>query len=122
MNSTEHQEFRELAGALFDEVIAPHGQTRAAAGEQAYYPTAGDAEATTYYSPPWARVMTEADFEFPGGGTADGLIDAVTALWDTQGEIELAAMAPRLKDIAEALHGEEPDDDGTVSIFCYTLT
>lgn len=122
MSSTEHNPSRKLAGALFDEVIAPCARTRAATGRQAYFPTGKDVDATTYYSEPWARVMGPADFEFPGGGTVDGLIDAVAALWVTQGETALAAMAPTLKDIAEALRGEAPDGDGSVSIFCYTLS
>ena len=122
MSSTEGERSRELAGALFDDVISTVGKTRAAAGEQAYFPTAKDRLATTYYSKPLTAVMRPADFEFPGAGTADGLVDAVAALWDAQGDDELAAMAPRLKEIADALRGEVVESDGSVSIFCYTMS
>jgi hypothetical protein len=38
-----------------------------------------------------------------------------------EGESDLAAMAPRLKEIAEALSQEARQGDGTVSILCYTM-
>jgi hypothetical protein len=65
--------------------------------------------------------MQPADFEFPGGGSAAGLIDALTAYWAAQGETQLAAMAPRLHEIAEALRDEAAEGDGTVSVLCYTM-
>jgi hypothetical protein len=121
MNSTDENRPNQLAGALFDEVISPVGNTRATAGEQAYFPTGKDMKATTYYSEPLARVMQPADFEFPGGGTVEGLVDALAAHWLAQGETELAAMAPRLKEIAEAWSNEAAAGDDSVSIFCYTM-
>jgi hypothetical protein len=119
MSSTEREErARQLAGALFDEVVAPLAAARQAAGCQPYFPIAGEAGVESYYVTPMAQA---ADFEFPGGGTAEGLIDALAALWTSQGETALASMAPRLKEIAEALKEEVVESDGNVSIFCYTM-
>ncbi len=121
MSSTDEEHARGLAGALFDEVIRPLAEARRVAGQQAYFPLAGDAGAKSYFEEPILGVMQPADFEFPGGGTADGLVDTLSALWTAEGETGLAAMAPRLKEIAEALRQEAAEGDGTVSILCYTM-
>jgi hypothetical protein len=122
MSSTDDDRARRLAGALFDEVVAPLAAARRAAGRQAYFPLAGDAGAKSYYVTPVVRVMQQpVDFEFPGGGTAEGLVDALAEWWAAQGESGLAAMAPRLKEIAEALQEQVVKSDGSVSIFCYTM-
>jgi len=65
--------------------------------------------------------MCPSDFEFPGGGSAEGLIDAIAAAWLAEGATELAQMAARLKEIAAAVREEANVDDGSVSIFCYTM-
>lgn len=121
MSSTDDNILDQLAGALFDEVISPLGRIRAAAGKQAFFPTAKDTDALTYYSEPLSRVMQRADFEFPGSGTVKGLIGALAAHWGAQGEVELAAMVPRLNEIAEASSNEDVASDGSVSVFCYTM-
>ena len=96
MSSTEAgvDSVRAVAGALFDELVVPLAEARKAAGRQSYFPLKGESGAKSYYVAPLASVMKPADFEFPGGGTADGLIDALTAYWADQGQTELAALAP----------------------------
>jgi hypothetical protein len=121
MSSTDQDRARRLAGALFDEIVAPLAEARRAAGKQAYFPLAAEPGAKSYYEEPVLRVMQPADFEFPGDGTAEGLVDALAAAWMAEGETGLAAMAPRLKEIAEALRDEAAEGDGSVSIFCYTM-
>jgi hypothetical protein len=121
MSSIELDRARTLAGTVFDEVVAPIGEARKAAGATPYFAPAPVADAKSYYQAPFARVMQPADFEFPGGGSAAGLIDALAAYWSAQGETELAAMAPRLHEIAEALKEEAVEGDGTVSVLCYTM-
>ena len=121
MSSTDLDRARSLAGALFDEVVIPLAEARKVAGQQAFFPLAGEAGATTYYEEPVLRTMQPADFEFPGGGTAEGLIDALATSWTAEGETGLAAMAPRLKEIAAALKEEAAEGDGSVSILCYTM-
>jgi hypothetical protein len=121
MNSTDDDKVKLLAAALFDEVILPLAQKRNAQGEQSYFPLSADPTKSSYYVAPFARVMQPADFEFPGGGNAEGLIDALVQYWTVQGETELASMGPKLKEIAAALATHLDAGDGTVSSFCYTL-
>lgn len=121
MSSTDEDRARRLAGALFDELVTPLAEARKVAGKQAYFPLAGEAGAKTYYEEPVLRAMQPGDFEFPGGGTAEGLVDALAASWAAEGETDLAAMAPRLKEIAAALREEAAEGDGSVSILCYTM-
>jgi hypothetical protein len=121
MSSTEGKRTRELVAELIDEVIVPLAKSRRDAGEQPYFRLAGEEGMSTYYEEPLLRKMQAKDFEFPGGGTAGGLIDALAIYWTAQGEIELAAMAPKLKDIAQAARDEAAQSDGSVNIFCYTM-
>ncbi|MGD9722686.1 MAG: hypothetical protein AB7O59_15240 [Pirellulales bacterium] len=121
MSSTDENRARELAAALFDEIVAPLAETRRRAGAQAYFPLGPETGATSYFDVPADREMQPAEFEFPGGGTSTGLIDALVAYWTAQGEAELAALAPRLKEIAQALADEAAEHDGKVSILCYTM-
>ena len=114
-------ESARLSAALFDEVLAPLADERRASGATPYFPAWKDAQATTYFVSPAVTVMTPSDFEFPGGGRADGLIDALDAWWRMQGDRVLADAAPRLTAIATALRHEAAHDDGSVDIFCYTL-
>ena len=111
----------ELAGALYDEVVMPLAEARKAAGRQEYFSLAPEPGAESYYQKPLLRAMKAADFEFPGGGTATGLIDALAAAWTADGETGLAAMAPKLKQIADTVKAEAADGDGKVNIFCYTM-
>ncbi len=123
MSQTEMQVDRStsLSGALFDEVLVPLAGARQSAGAAPYFPAGRDAAAESYFEPSSVRRMSPADFEFPGGGTAAGLIDALAAYWLAEGETALASSAPRLKAISEALRDEAVADDGSVDIFCYTL-
>ncbi len=121
MSSTETDRGRALAGKLFDDVIAPLAQARRAAGMDAYFPLAAQPGATTYFLEARPRTMAPADFEFPGGGEAEGLIDALAAAWAAEGETTLAALAPRLKEIALVLKAEAEEGDGDISILCYTM-
>jgi hypothetical protein len=121
MSSTNDARVRALASALYDEVVIPLAEARKAAGKQEYFPLARATNAESYYQQPIRRVMKPADFEFPGDGTAEGLIDALAAAWAAEGETVLASMAPQLKQIAETLKAEAADGDGSVSIFCYTM-
>lgn len=110
-----------LAGALFDEVVVPLAKARRAAGAPPFFPLQQEASQTSYFVPPSLRVMSPADFELPVGDKAEALIDALAALWTGQGETGLAAMAPRLKQLADALSEEAAENDGKVDILCYTL-
>jgi hypothetical protein len=121
MNLTEKEHSQRQAEELFDEVVVKLADARRSKGRQAYFPLSREAGTGSYFEEPILRTMQPSDFEFPGGGTAEGLVDALAELWTRDGETSLAAMAPRLKEIAGALREEAEKGDGTVSILCYTM-
>jgi hypothetical protein len=123
MNQTDKQAQRstELSRALFDEVLVPLAKARREAGAAPYFPAWREEKVATYFERSGVSRMSPADFEFPGGGTAEGLIDSLTAFWRAEGEAALAGAGPRLRAIADALREEAAAQDGDVDIFCYTL-
>jgi len=121
MNPTRTEPSIPLAGALFDELMVPLAKARRTSGAPPYFPLREEPSAKSYFGPPSLRVMSPADFELPLGEKSQGLIDALAAHWTRQGEPGLAAMAPRLKQLADALGDEAGENDGKVDILCYTL-
>jgi hypothetical protein len=121
MSSINEDRTADLARTLFADVIAPLAEARRAAGQQAYFPMSAAAGERSYFQAPILGVMSPADFEFPGGGSAEGMIDALAAKWLAEGETQLAAMAPRLKEIAAELSKDNSQGDGSVSALCYTM-
>jgi len=111
----------EHSGALFDEVLEPLAIGKRNAGVEPYFLSGCDATVASYFVPPMVLSMTPADFEFPGAGAAEGLINALVAHWAQEGESVLATTASRLNEIAAALSQAAAHDDGSVDIFCYTL-
>ena len=121
MSQTNPADSAGLSGTLFDDVLTPLAHARRAAGERPYFPAGREAQVDSYFVTSSITTMRAADFEFPGGGNADGLIDALAEYWTAQGDAVLAVEAPRMKTIAAALRAEAVQDDGSVDIFCYTL-
>ncbi len=113
----ENGEATTLAHALFDEVIAP----AAAEETPSYFAPAGEPDRATYFLQPSLPQLTPKDFEFPGGGDADGLIEALVEHWTKQGETRLATSGQRLKEIIAALRAEGVGTDGDVDPYCYTM-
>jgi hypothetical protein len=111
----------ELSGTLFDEVLVPLANARRDAGAAPYFPAWRDEKVATYFERSDVSQMSPVDFEFPGGGTPEGLIGSLMAFWGAEGEAVLARTAPRLGAIAAALREEAAAEDGNVDIFCYTL-
>ena len=111
----------QLSGALHDAVLVPLASARRDAGAAPYFPAWKDESRSSYFETSGIRRMSAADFEFPGAGTADGLVNALIVHWTAHGESALAAAGPHLKNIAQALRDEAVRDDGSVDIFCYTL-
>lgn len=120
MNPTEDRP-EDIAGNLFDQVIVPLAKSRKAAGRQPYFPLAGERGVKSYFEEPEVRAMGPADFEFPGGGTATGLVDALAGTWQREGEAGLVELAPGLKQLAETLSVDSDEGDGSVDIKCYTI-
>jgi hypothetical protein len=121
MNPTEKPRSAVLADALFADALAPLSASRKAVGQQSYFPLQPDAAQKSYFEAPVMKRMQPVDFEFPGKGTAEGLIDALAAAWTAEGEQVLAATAPRLKEIAAALKAEVETSNGEISALCYTM-
>lgn len=111
----------ELSAKLFDEVLGPLAEAKRRADDPPYFPAGRDASVTSYFETPRLRAMSHADFVFPGGGTAHGLIDALVTHWTSEAEPALAAMGPRLGEIADALDRAAMQSNDNVDIFCYTL-
>jgi hypothetical protein len=121
MSLIETNAVDRLARSTFDEVVVPLAQALRAGNSGGYFARARDAGATTYFEQPLSPIMQSSDFDFPGGGDADGLIDAAAKYWMAQGEDRLVKIAPRLKEIARALQHEAGDSSGDVDILCYTM-
>jgi hypothetical protein len=111
----------ELSKSLFDEVLTPLAVSRRDARLTPYFPAWRETKLKSYFTRPTVGRMSQADFEFPGGGTPSGLMDALARFWKTENEPELAAMKPRLEAVARALQEEAAAESGDVDIFCYTL-
>lgn len=121
MNWIEPDRVRQLVDKLLDEHMLPLSEQRRDAGQQSYFPLAGEPGATTYYEVPTTAELGPGDFEFPGGGRAEGLLDALTEYWTAEGEIALADCVPLFKLIAKSLQETAAESAGDVSIFCYTM-
>ena len=123
MSQTEEKASRsaKLSAAFFDEVLVPLARARSAASAATFFPAFRDEKVETYFERASGSPMSAADFEFPGGGTPEGLIAALTAFWRAEGDAALSASASRLAVIADALRDEAVAEDGSVDALCYTL-
>lgn len=121
MSSIEASVSERLAISLFDQAIVPLAMARRSANAPACLPRDHERAAASYFSEPALRVMEAVDFEFPGGGTAEGLIEHVVDHWKRSGEADLCVLEPAMREIALALHEEADKGDGSVNIFCYAM-
>jgi hypothetical protein len=110
-----------LSGDLFDQVLCPLAAARKSAGAPPYFPLWRDVDVSSYFGAPDVGKMTSTSFEYPGGGAAEGLVDALTEWWSGEDEATLSAAGPQLQAIVGALRDEAKLQDATVDIFCYTL-
>lgn len=117
---TEVPQWEQLAGALFDDVIVPLALERSNQSSADYFPLGPDEQAKTYFVEPSLAAMQAADFQ-PHPGNADGLINAVAALWAAQGEDNLAQIVGPMSEIAALLALESVQTDENVDVLCYTL-
>ena len=121
MNSIETSSSERLAIELFDRILIPLASARRARATAAYFPAGRGESQASYFSPPAISIMEAVDFELPGHGTAERLIEALATFWDRSGEPEFCSMIPIMRKIAAALQDEAVDNDGTVSVFCYAM-
>jgi hypothetical protein len=119
-NPDEPDRWAELAHGLFDDVLLPVSEDMGRNGVS--FLTNWRCPRASYFAEPHVTSMPRADFEFPGGGSVDGLIDELGAYWARQGNSQLLPVTDRLKKIAGALEAAGAGShDGSVDIFCYTM-
>jgi hypothetical protein len=121
MNPTKNEPSAELAGKLFDETLVPLAKARRSSGKPPYLSLEEEAGTKSYFVPAPLKVMSPSDFELRIGDQAGDLIDDLCAYWTKQGDADLAALGPGLKEVAAALSTEAAENDGRVDILCYTL-
>jgi hypothetical protein len=122
MSSTETSSVDDLARSLFDTTVVPIAAARQTASAAPYFPTAPDPALDSYFVPVTAaRSGAPQAVDFPGGGEAAGLIEALAASWTAGGHADLAALAPGLRQIAAAMDAERGEENGDVDIYCYTM-
>lgn len=105
---------------MFDERVVPFADARRSAGAATYFPLGREQGAHSYFTRPERATLRPADYEL-AGGTAQGVLDALAARWSEQGEAELVAWIPRLREVASLLARECSESDGSVNVLCYTL-
>ncbi len=121
MNSTELSLSERLAAEAFDRIVVPLALAQRASGAPAYFPRGPERDSASYFSRPAISMMEAADFEFPGHGTAEGLIEGILGKWERSGESDLCVLGPMMRETALALQDEADENDGTVNIFCYAM-
>jgi carbamoyltransferase len=109
-----------IADELLDGVIAPLADARRRTGQPMPLPTGPDSARVSYFEPVMAHAIG-SDLRYPGGGMPNGLIDELERYWAAHGKPELAAITPRLKELAQAIEDAEQRSDGKVDIFVYTM-
>ncbi len=117
MNSTKDKEL--LAAEFFNELLAPLAERERAAAKS-FFPLRADPQAESYYVEPTRSVMGTSDFELRAARTLADFVTELAALWTNEGHEELAALAPRLLELAEEMRElEEQAED--VSPFMYVM-
>lgn len=121
MNSTNETKADPLARSVFSGCIIPLAKSLGPEVRSAYFEIGGNSAASSYFGTPNPTVMQLSDFDFPGGGTADGLIEAYSRYCQTKGDKGLVEILPQLREIAGALQSEMEETSGDVDILCYTM-
>ena len=121
MSWIETESVDDLARSLFDASIVPLGESRRASGKAGYFAIAPDPAAPSYFTSIDPASAGPNAVDLPGGGRADGLIDALAAFWNGHGDMDLAAAAPALQTLAVAIRAERAQQSADVDIYCYTM-
>ncbi|HJU55717.1 MAG TPA: hypothetical protein VJ715_14130 [Pyrinomonadaceae bacterium] len=108
-----------LAADFFNELLVPLACAERAA-EKSFFPLRAEDEAESYYVEPARRVMTAADFELRAAESIADFVKELAALWASEGHEELAALAPRLFELAQEM-GEQEKQAEDVSPFMYVM-
>jgi hypothetical protein len=104
---------------FFREVLVPLAEAARREGKS-FFPLGSDPQADSYYVEPARRVMTRADFELRAAESLEDFFRELAALWASEGHGELAALAPRLRELVVQEANE--DDEEEVSPFIYAMS
>ncbi len=117
MSSTKDKEL--LAAEFFDEFLAPLA-ARERDAAKSFFPLGADPWAESYYVEPARGVMEAPDFELRAAQSLADFVKELAALWADEGHEELAALAPRLLELAEEM-AEREEQAEDVSPFMYVM-
>ena len=117
MSLTEDKEL--LAAEFFYEFLAPLA-ARERDRAKSFFPLHADPRAESYYVEPTRRVMAAADFELRAAASLADFVTELAALWAREGHEGLAALAPRLLELAEEMREREEQAED-VSPFMYVM-
>ena len=116
----ETEEQTQPAVTFFDEVIKPLAE-RARAEGKSFFPLGPDPEASTYFMEAPRRSMRPEDFELRAAESPEQFVAELASLWTHEGNDELAAMAPRLAELASAMAAQEQPEAEDLSPFIYAM-
>jgi hypothetical protein len=117
MSSTKDKEL--LAAEFFDALLVPLA-ARERDRAKSYFPLGADPRAESYYAEPTRRVMEASDFELRAAESLADFVTELAALWADEGHEGLAALAPRLLELAEVMR-EREEQAADVSPFMYVM-
>jgi hypothetical protein len=113
------KEKESLAVEFFQEVLVPLALRERAAGKS-FFPLRADPQAESYYAEPTRPLMVASDFELRAADSITDFVEELAALWISEGHEELAAMAPRLIELAREMSEQEKQAED-VSDFMYVM-
>jgi hypothetical protein len=114
---TKTEEQTEPAVTFFEEVIVPVAEQRRAEGKS-FFLLGPDAEAETYFVEPSRSVMRPADFELGATESTQSFVEELSARWIQEGNEELAAMAPRLAELASEFAAQDEPAEEDLYLSC----
>ena len=117
---TEKKDKDLAAASFFNEVLVPLALEERAKGKS-FFPTHADPKAESYFVEPARRAMSRSDFELRALESRTDFISELVALWTEEGHQELAAMAPRLEELAAEMAKHEHEEEADVSDFMYVM-
>jgi hypothetical protein len=116
---TEKKDDVVTPAEFFREVLVPLAEATRREGKS-FFPLGPDPQADSYYVEPVRRVMTRADFELRAAESLEDFVRELAALWTSEGHGELAALAPRLRELV--VQEADEDDEEEVSPFIYAMS
>ena len=119
MNPTRLGEIPSEVKRLFFNELMPLAKRFREEGRR-FFPIHHDPNVRTYYERRKNTSMATEDVELMGCDCPDRLKDALADLWISQGYPELAALAPKISELAESLCDPEEQDE-EVSPFIYVM-